>query len=58
MLTGFDSKWVNTLFLDKIGATTVINPGALLDGNYAVMEIAENDGEWSVTDAELRKTER
>ena len=44
--------------IDKIGATTVINPGALLDGNYAVMEIAENDGEWSVTDAELRKTER
>lgn len=44
--------------IDTIGTTTVINPGALLDGNYAVMEVAKKDGAWSVVGAELRKANR
>ena len=38
----------------KVGATTVINPGALLEGKYAWLEVAkENDG-WKVVSAELK----
>ena len=41
--------------VDHIGATTVINPGPLADGLYAVMEIEKQAGTWKVTKAELRK---
>ena len=39
--------------VDKIGDTVVINPGPLLEGNYAWLEV-EKDGEnWKVTKTEL-----
>ena len=41
--------------IDKIGETTVINPGALFEGNFAWVEIRDNDGKWSVVNAELCK---
>ncbi|MBP5251703.1 MAG: metallophosphoesterase family protein, partial [Treponema sp.] len=37
----------------KAGNTTVINPGALLEGKYALMQVEKKDGAWSVTGAEL-----
>lgn len=37
-----------------VGETTVINPGALLEGKYGWVEAEERDGAWSVTKAELR----
>ena len=40
--------------IDTIGSTTIINPGALLDGKYAVMETAEKDGAMRIVFAELR----
>ncbi len=40
--------------IDKIGDTVVVNPGPLLEGHYAVMEI-EKDGEnWRVKDTQLK----
>ena len=39
----------------KAGNTTVINPGALLEGKYALMQVEKKDGAWSVTGAELRQ---
>lgn len=41
--------------VDKIGDTVIINPGALADGNYAVMEVTGGGGKWKVVSAELRK---
>lgn len=38
----------------KVGATTVINPGALLEGKYAWLEVAKENGEWKVVSAELK----
>ncbi|MBQ5490785.1 MAG: metallophosphoesterase family protein [Treponema sp.] len=40
--------------IDKIGNTTVINPGALLEGKYAWLEVEKTDGSWNVTKAELQ----
>lgn len=40
--------------IDKIGDTTVVNPGSLAEGKYAVMEVEKLDGKWSVTKAELK----
>ena len=37
----------------KVGNTTVINPGALMEGNYALMECKKINGKWSVESAEL-----
>ncbi len=39
----------------KAGNTTVINPGALLEGKYALMQVEKKDGAWSVTGAELKQ---
>ncbi|MBR7063648.1 MAG: metallophosphoesterase family protein [Treponema sp.] len=39
--------------IDKIGDTVVINPGALLDGKYATLELEKLDGTWNVKNAEL-----
>lgn len=39
--------------IDKIGESTVINPGALLEGKYAKAEIEKKDGAWTVKGAEL-----
>ena len=43
--------------IDKIGETVVINPGPLLESNYAWLEVEKKDGEWKVTDAKLCKVE-
>ena len=43
--------------IDTIGTATIINPGALLDGKYAVMETTEKDGAMRVVSAELRTLE-
>lgn len=39
----------------KIGDTTVINPGALAEGNYARLEVERQGGAWRVTRAELAR---
>lgn len=39
--------------IDKIGETTVINPGALLEGKYAVAEIEKSEEKWTVKSARL-----
>ena len=41
--------------IDTIGKTTVINPGPLLEGCYATLEVQKNGEEWSVVKAELKK---
>ena len=38
----------------KVGSTTVINPGPLLEGKYAWLEAAKENGEWKVVSAELK----
>ena len=38
----------------KVGTTTVINPGPLLEGKYAWLEAAKENGEWKVVSAELK----
>lgn len=38
----------------KVGTTTVINPGPLLEGKYAWLEVAKENGEWKVVSAELK----
>lgn len=38
----------------KVGTTTVINPGALLEEKYAWLEVAKENGEWKVLSAELK----
>ena len=43
--------------IDKIGETVVINPGTLLESNYAWLEVEKKDGEWKVTDSQLCKVE-
>lgn len=40
--------------IDTIGETTIINPGALFEGNYAVAEISKVQGKWKVVKAELK----
>lgn len=39
--------------IDRIGESTVINPGALFEGKYALVEIEKQDEKWSVKSAEL-----
>ncbi len=41
--------------VDTIGKTTVINPGPLMEGCYAVVDIQKKDGAWAVTTASLKK---
>ncbi len=42
--------------IDTVGRTTVVNPGALFEGKYAVAEAAQSaDGTWSIVKAELCK---
>lgn len=41
--------------VDKIGKTTLINPGALMEGCYAVVDIQKQKNEWIVTNASLKK---
>lgn len=38
----------------KVGTTTVINPGPLLEGKYAWLEVAKENGEWKVVSGELK----
>lgn len=40
--------------IDKIGDSTVINPGALMEGKYALAELEKTDEKWVVKSAELR----
>lgn len=39
--------------IDKIGDSTVINPGALMEGKYALAELEKTAGKWVVKSAEL-----
>ena len=38
----------------KIGNTTVINPGAVLDGKYAWLNVSKKEGKWTVDSVELK----
>ena len=38
----------------RVGNTTVINPGSLMDGKYAWLDVAKEDGSWKVVSAELK----
>jgi Icc-related predicted phosphoesterase len=41
--------------IDTVGRTTVVNPGALFEGKYAVAEAEQGaDGVWNITSAELK----
>ncbi len=39
--------------IDKIGNTTVVNPGALLEGKYSIVEIEKSADKWNVKSARL-----
>lgn len=39
--------------IDHIGTTTIINPGSLAEGHYAILEVSKIEGTWQVTKAEL-----
>lgn len=39
--------------IDKIGNTTVVNPGALLEGKYSIVEIEKSADKWNVKSAQL-----
>ncbi len=39
--------------IDTVGETTVINPGALLEGKYAHLEVEKTEDKWRVVKAEL-----
>ncbi len=39
---------------DKIGDTVVLNPGAVMLGQYATLEIEKKDGSWAVRNVELK----
>ncbi|MBE6354828.1 metallophosphoesterase [Treponema sp.] len=39
--------------ITKTESTTIINPGALTDGKYAVLEVEKKEGRWSVTNCQL-----
>ena len=41
--------------IDTIGKTTVMNPGALLEGKYGIIEIEKDNNNWKVTKAELKQ---
>ena len=43
--------------VDKIGETVIINPGALLESNYAWLEVEKQDGSWRVVNTSLCKVE-
>ncbi len=38
----------------KVGKSTVVNPGALLEGKYATCEIIKTNGEWELKNLELK----
>lgn len=38
----------------RVGPSTVVNPGSLAEGRYAVCGLSEDGGSWSVDSAELR----
>lgn len=38
----------------SVGKTTVINPGAVLEGKYAVVEAEKENNEWKIKKAELK----
>lgn len=41
--------------IDKIGETTVINPGSLAEGKYAVLEAEKSGDAWKIVNCELHK---
>ncbi|HZK20290.1 MAG TPA: metallophosphoesterase family protein [Treponemataceae bacterium] len=41
--------------VDTINDTICINPGALVEGRYAILEIEKKDDKWHVTKAELKQ---
>ncbi|MCR5217422.1 metallophosphoesterase family protein [Treponema sp.] len=40
--------------ISKAGNTTIVNPGALTDGKYAVLEVEKNNDRWTVTNCVLK----
>lgn len=40
--------------VDKIGETTVLNPGALLEGSYSVVTLTKDGDQWKVDSVELK----
>ena len=40
--------------VDKIGETTVLNPGALLEGSYSVVTLTKDGHQWKVDSVELK----
>lgn len=41
--------------IDTLGPTTLINPGSLAEGNYALLEVQKQNGNWKVIKAELKQ---
>lgn len=39
--------------IDTVGATTVINPGSLAEGKYALVELEKDGSKWRIKSAEL-----
>ncbi len=52
VITGHIHESVGT---DKIGNTVVVNPGALLEGNYAWLTVGKSGGKWEVRQVDLKK---
>ena len=52
VITGHIHESVGT---DKIGNTVVVNPGALLEGNYAWLTVGKSGGKWEVKQVDLKK---
>ena len=40
--------------ISRVGSSTVVNPGSLAEGKYAVVELDNAGGTWSVKSAELK----
>lgn len=40
--------------VEKIGSSTVVNPGSLAEGKYAVAEFEKKDSEWNLISCELK----
>lgn len=64
MFTDFIKKYAPVLVVtghihegagvEKIGDTTVVNPGALLEGKYALAEFEKKDDDWILKSCELK----
>ena len=41
--------------VDKIGSTIIMNPGSLAEGRYGILEVEKTGGTWQVTRTELKR---